>query len=125
MGGRIGSRVVYVTREDTNEIVRLNPGDEVPADLAHLVTGRALADDTVTPAPAEAAAAVDETPDASDYEAHTVPQLKDLLKARELPQDGNKADLVARLREADTEAAAAVDEDLGDPGDGDDEQTEE
>lgn len=43
MGGRIGSRVVYVTREDTNEIVRLNPGDKVPADLAHLVTGRALA----------------------------------------------------------------------------------
>jgi hypothetical protein len=125
MGGRIGKRTVYVTREETNEIIRLNPGDEVPADLAHLVTGRALADDTVTSVPAEGAAAVDETPDASDYEAHTVPQLKDLLKARELPQDGNKADLVARLREADTEAAAAVDEDLGDPGDGDDEQTEE
>lgn len=37
----------------------------------------------------------------SDYASLTVAQLKELLKAKSLPLDGKKADLVARLTEAD------------------------
>ncbi|EGV59940.1 hypothetical protein PSN45_002336 [Yamadazyma tenuis] len=42
----------------------------------------------------------------SDYIANTVPQLKELLKARGLPLDGKKADLIARLSESDGVAEA-------------------
>ena len=41
-----------------------------------------------------------------DYEGKTVAELKDLLRAAELPVSGKKADLIARLQEAgDTPAA--------------------
>lgn len=40
----------------------------------------------------------------SDYSSQTVPQLKELLKAKGLATDGKKADLVQRLAEADQAA---------------------
>lgn len=44
------------------------------------------------------------------YASETVANLRVLLSARELPTSGNKAELVARLHEAD-QADAAADED--------------
>ncbi|OKL59716.1 hypothetical protein UA08_05169 [Talaromyces atroroseus] len=43
---------------------------------------------------------------ASEYEKKTVAQLQELLKARGLTTSGKKAELVARLQEADTAASA-------------------
>lgn len=49
--------------------------------------------------------AVEEAEEAQDanYEDLTNDQLKELLKERDLPVSGNKDELVARLRESDTE----------------------
>ena len=43
-----------------------------------------------------------------DYESMTVEELKALLRARGLPVAGTKADLIARLIEADTPSEEAV-----------------
>jgi large subunit ribosomal protein L32e len=50
---------------------------------------------------------------AEDYQKMTVAELKELLKAAELPLSGKKADLIARLSEAD-EAAPVEDEEVQD-----------
>lgn len=42
-----------------------------------------------------------------EYSSQTVPQLKELLKAKGLSVDGKKADLVARLTESDGQAEPA------------------
>ena len=64
---------------------------------------------------------------AEDYQKMTVAELKELLKEAELPLSGKKADLIARLVEAN-EAAPAVEEsaedDWDDDGDWDDEAVE-
>ena len=66
---------------------------------------------------------------AEDYQKMTVAELKELLKAAELPLSGKKADLIARLTEAN-EAAPADEEELqddeswDDDGDWDDEAVE-
>lgn len=39
------------------------------------------------------------------YDSMTVAQLEDVLRGRELPHTGVKADLIARLREADAQPA--------------------
>ena len=39
------------------------------------------------------------------YEDNTVPELKDLLRVRGLPVSGKKADLIARLNDADSNEA--------------------
>ena len=39
---------------------------------------------------------------AEEYESLTVAELKDLLRERELPVSGNKAELIARLVESDS-----------------------
>ena len=44
-----------------------------------------------------------ETPEEGDYTKENVTELRVLLKQRELPVSGAKADLIARLIEADTE----------------------
>ena len=41
----------------------------------------------------------------ADYASMKVPELKKLLGERGLTQSGNKADLIARLQENDTETA--------------------
>ena len=66
---------------------------------------------------------------AEDYQKMTVAELKELLKAAELPLSGKKADLIARLTEAN-EAAPVEDEEVqddeswDDDGDWDDEAVE-
>ncbi|DAC46795.1 MAG TPA: 50S ribosomal protein L32e [Candidatus Poseidoniales archaeon] len=66
---------------------------------------------------------------AEDYQKMTVAELKELLKAAELPLSGKKADLIARLTEAN-EAAPVEDEEVqddeswDDDGDWDDETVE-
>ena len=66
---------------------------------------------------------------AEDYDKMTVAELKELLKAAELPLSGKKADLIARLTEAN-EAAPVEDEEVqdaeswDDDGDWDDEAVE-
>lgn len=53
----------------------------------------------------------------ADYNSHTVPQLKEILKERGLSTDGKKADLVARLTESDstgTNGSTGVDTTNGD-----------
>ena len=66
---------------------------------------------------------------AEDYQKMTVAELKELLKAAELPLSGKKADLIARLTEAN-EAAPAEEEEVqddeswDDDGDWDDEAVE-
>lgn len=51
----------------------------------------------------------------SDYVSLKVPELKKLLAEKKLSQTGNKADLIARLQEADKKDATASTED-GKPG---------
>lgn len=46
----------------------------------------------------------------SDYASFTVAQLKEKLKAKDLPTDGKKADLVQRLTEADSASETAAPE---------------
>lgn len=46
-----------------------------------------------------------------DYDSMTVEELKALLRARSLPVAGTKADLIARLIEADTPSEEAVEVD--------------
>lgn len=47
----------------------------------------------------------------SDYASLKVPELKKLLAEKKLSQTGNKADLIARLQEADKKDAPASAED--------------
>lgn len=47
----------------------------------------------------------------SDYASLKVPELKKLLAEKKLSQTGNKADLIARLQEADKKDATASGED--------------
>lgn len=68
---------------------------------------------------------------AEDYQKMTVAELKELLKAAELPLSGKKADLIARLTEANEAAPAEEeeeevqdDESWDDDGDWDDEAVE-
>ncbi|MDG1557327.1 MAG: 50S ribosomal protein L32e [Candidatus Poseidoniaceae archaeon] len=64
---------------------------------------------------------------AEDYQKMTVAELKELLKAADLPLSGKKADLIARLTEANEAAPAAEaqdDESWDDDGDWDDEAVE-
>ena len=67
---------------------------------------------------------------AEDYQKMTVAELKELLKAAELPLSGKKADLIARLMEADEAAPAEEEEEVqddeswDDDGDWDDEAVE-
>ena len=64
---------------------------------------------------------------AEDYQKMTVAELKELLKEANLPLSGKKADLVARLVEANDAAPAAEepsDDDWDDDGDWDDEAVE-
>lgn len=42
-----------------------------------------------------------------DYAKKTVAELQEILKSRSLPHTGKKADLIARLNEADTAADQA------------------
>ena len=42
----------------------------------------------------------------ADYSQLKVPELKKLLQEKSLPISGNKADLIARLQEAEKEPAA-------------------
>lgn len=44
----------------------------------------------------------------ADYASMKVPELKKLLAERKLAQTGNKADLIARLQEADAKPADKV-----------------
>ena len=66
---------------------------------------------------------------AEDYQKMTVAELKELLKAADLPLSGKKADLIARLTEAN-EAPPVEDEEVqddeswDDDGDWDDEAVE-
>jgi hypothetical protein len=111
---RLG-RTVYITRDD-NTVARLNPGDEVPADLAgHFVsefeTHRAFADGAPAQSVSASAAAGESgsgeqgEEQGDGYEGLDYQALKALAKQRELPQDGKAADLIARLREDDAEKA--------------------
>ena len=64
---------------------------------------------------------------AEDYQKMTVAELKELLKEANLPLSGKKADLVARLVEANDAAPAAEepsDDEWDDDGDWDDEAVE-
>ena len=67
---------------------------------------------------------------AEDYQKMTVAELKELLKAAELPLSGKKADLIARLTEANEAAPAEEEEEVqddeswDDDGDWDDEAVE-
>jgi hypothetical protein len=113
MGGRIGPRTVYVEHPETHAFVRLNPGDEIPAELAHLVTAGAMAPEGSS-APAEKAEGEPGAGDNGDgYDALKYQELRDLAKERELPTEGKTDDLIARLREDDAEKAE------GEPGAGD------
>ena len=64
---------------------------------------------------------------AEDYDKMTVAELKELLKAADLPVSGKKSDLIARLAEANGSEEAASnesDEDWDDDGDWDDDVAE-
>jgi len=52
-----------------------------------------------------------------DYESMTVQDLKGILRQRELPLKGKKADLIARLEASDKEAAPAASDDEEAPAD--------
>ena len=52
-----------------------------------------------------------------DYESMTVQDLKGILRQRELPLKGKKADLIARLEASDKEATPVASDDEEDPAD--------
>ncbi len=102
---------VHVTKKD-GEVVILEPGQKVPSWAAKQVTNpNAFADaepdelETKPPAGAGGGQGGENPPTYADQDEDA---LRGLLKERELPQDGDKAALVARLEQADQEAAAAA-----------------
>ncbi|MEO2178597.1 MAG: SAP domain-containing protein, partial [Candidatus Poseidoniia archaeon] len=56
-----------------------------------------------------------------EYEEMTVAQLKDVLRERELPVSGKKAELIARLQEADDAAEEEFIDEVDEDFDEDDE----
>jgi hypothetical protein len=101
---------VHVTN-DKGETTIFEPGQELPAWAAKLAQNPKLfvdeeaseSESTETQPPAGGA-----TGEQKPYAEQDEDALRDLLKGRELPQDGDKAALVARLEQADAEAAAAA-----------------
>jgi hypothetical protein len=107
MGARLRTDV-HVWDDEKSAFVVLERGTEVPEKFANLVTNpKAYAD----PADAEGDGQDDEESDKPEgYAALNVEELKAELRLRELPQTGNKPDLIARLIEADAEGDGQDDE---------------
>ncbi|MBN9209350.1 MAG: hypothetical protein J0H96_11890 [Microbacterium ginsengisoli] len=110
MTDRIAATAVHVHTEDGSSVV-FAAGESVPKWAQKLITNDAVYATVETPETPETAdagtssAAGDGSSSTREYESLTVDGLKELLKTRELPQTGNKEELVTRLREADAEAA--------------------
>jgi hypothetical protein len=104
--GKVLAHDVHVTGDD-HQVVVLAAGTKVPKKFASLVTNpKAFIEEVVD----EEEQIVLETTTAS-YDTLTGPQLKALLKERELPQTGKNADMVERLKADDVERAEAAAED--------------
>ena len=125
---RVLARDVHVTGED-NQVVILKAGDKVPKKFADYVTNPKAYVEVV-----EVTGSGDDgssTPDgAAGYDGLKGPQLKKLLKDRELPQSGTNAEMIERLKEFDAEQVAdGAGEGSGDDGsstpDEDDEENQE
>jgi hypothetical protein len=98
--GTVLARDVHVT-ENGIDFVVLPAGKAVPKKYAKLVTNKKAfieVEDEV-----DADAAVD--PGTLPYDKRNVNDLRDLLKGHELPTDGKKPELVARLLAFDAENA--------------------
>ena len=118
--GRILRNDVHVTLKD-NSVVVLPAGASVPAEYADYVTNpKAFVE--VGDAPADAPAA--DEPTGSNYAEWSNTQLKSALKKRELPQGGNKSELVERLKADDIKSDGSDDPGAAD-GDESDEGDEE
>ena len=99
---------VHVWDDEKSDFVVLEKGTEVPERFAGLVTNPKA---YVDPADAEGDGSDDEGSDQPEgYAALNVEELKAELRLRELPQTGNKPDLIARLLEADAEGDGSDDE---------------
>ena len=119
--GAVLARDVHVTKDGVNFVV-LQAGKAVPKEYSKLVTNPKAFVEVEGEPVIEPAAAVD--PASLPYDKRKVEDLRDLLKSHELPTDGKKDELVARLVQFDQENAeepAAGDE----AGSGDDETEEE
>jgi hypothetical protein len=107
--GKVLAHDVHVTDDGYNVVV-LPAGSKVPKKFADLVTNpKAYVEEIVDlDEPETATAAV------VGYDKLKGPQLKALLKERELPQTGTNPEMIARLTAYDAEAAEAAADDEGD-----------
>lgn len=86
-------KYVHAVDPETHTAVVLKPGDEVPANLAKVVTNPAVFEGDDEP---------EDEDEGDNYDQHNVTELRAELERRGLDTEGNKPDLVARLREYDT-----------------------
>lgn len=68
---------------------------------------------------------IDDDGGGGDLDDKTVEDLQDMLRDRDLPVSGNKADLIKRLQEAESADESADDGDEGDEDGGEDEDSED
>lgn len=123
--GRVLRNDVHVTLKD-NSVVVLPAGASVPAKYADYVTNpKAFVEGE--DASADAPSAVADEPTGSNYAEWSNTQLKVALRKRELPQGGNKAELVERLKADDIKSDGSDDSGAADgdePDEGDEENRE-
>ncbi len=114
MARKVLGSYVHVTNKK-GEAVVLSPGQELPGWAKDIVTNpKAFRDEETVESQSESGGS-ESTSEAASYAALDLSGLKAELKKRELPQTGNKAELIERLEKHDAELKAAE----GGSGDGD------
>jgi hypothetical protein len=118
--GAVLARDVHVTKDGVNFVV-LHAGETVPKRFEKLVTNPKAFREVVEEDAGGQGGGGSSSDESTGYAGQSNDDLKAELKKRELPQTGNKAELVARLEKDDAEKASAEGEsgNGGDSGDGD------
>ena len=121
--GTVLAHDVHVTHED-NTVTILKAGTKLPKKFEKLVPNPKAFVEVEDEATEESGAG--DGADDKSYAKLTPTKLRALLKKRELPQEGEKAELIARLEEFDEESDDTADgDDESGAGDGADDDTEE
>lgn len=105
MAGKVLRSYVHVANKN-GEAVVLSPGQELPGWAKEQVTNPKAFSDGETVEQRSGQTTTEQEP--SGYATLDNPALKAELKKRELPQSGNKAELIERLEKHDAEQKAAA-----------------